>query len=788
MLIRKLEFETIINNNEFDPSKLENKWLVYGHNDILYTSILNNKDKNNKFIEKDELMRIYDDIVNQSGEFKQTFYLIYNKDDSSFWTEAEKAYFCGVFFITLNYPKTEVDYECIKKFLKNLIGDKIVVYETFDNYDFILLSYGQSIQEIDKAVFRKINTCLNTLSLNSKKIYVRDFYNMYITNFQVLNSENINNSERMDIKIQLSLKQGKDFSNFNSSLKKIAKEIDPNCEIKNISGSKNLFLLLKNIDCNILFSLYQTTNSEGFFALNSESRKTYIKSTNLKFLTDLEDFYYTNINDSNINDSYSNSISQLKQLKEDIENLSNIEKYYRKEIIRLCTAMENILKNSLPDYSFLALYMGLKKFVEKLSKESHDLPISKCVPLFLEASSKIIDTSKTMQIGYYPKQEYISKETIAPSELICYYSAFVWKMSSEIINYENKNDNSKPVFTFCLNPSSEENVKITALFMDDGLINDRLLLVYIPIKYLYNYQIMLFSLCHEASHYCGEYVRSREDRTKYICDAYLLYLFDNILSNIDEQIVSKYKVDNIIEKKYVEYIRIASNKYDNLKYYSKNLKQIIQEATYNLLVDISFECRKILAFNFNKNEIIKESKTIFSLIQQLKSNSRQLLLNEKYSNKISELIELFSEAYADLFAILWLNVEIDKYNTFIMQAYGTDNILNIKSDFVILRMVSNYFANYEFNTDNEIGRISDVIVYYKEYLKQEDGKNCDIISEDFANPAILEKLIDYLKCCKSKYIEKYSDNTFMPNLQDDHIMKTIHMTNFKFREHIMDNI
>lgn len=243
MLIRKLEFETIINNNEFDPSKLENKWLVYGHNDILYTSILNNKDKNNKFIEKDELMRIYDDIVNQSGEFKQTFYLIYNKDDSSFWTEAEKAYFCGVFFITLNYPKTEVDYECIKKFLKNLIGDKIVVYETFDNYDFILLSYGQSIQEIDKAVFRKINTCLNTLSLNSKKIYVRDFYNMYITNFQVLNSENINNSERMDIKIQLSLKQGKDFSNFNSSLKKIAKEIDPNCEIKNISGSKNLYLL-----------------------------------------------------------------------------------------------------------------------------------------------------------------------------------------------------------------------------------------------------------------------------------------------------------------------------------------------------------------------------------------------------------------------------------------------------------------------------------------------------------------------------------------------------------------
>lgn len=98
MLIRKLEFETIINNNEFDPSKLENKWLVYGHNDILYTSILNNKDKNNKFIEKDELMRIYDDIVNQSGEFKQTFYLIYNKDDSSFLDRSRKSIFLWCFF------------------------------------------------------------------------------------------------------------------------------------------------------------------------------------------------------------------------------------------------------------------------------------------------------------------------------------------------------------------------------------------------------------------------------------------------------------------------------------------------------------------------------------------------------------------------------------------------------------------------------------------------------------------------------------------------------------------
>lgn len=784
MLIRKLELETMIRNIEFDESKLTNKWLVYGHNDILYTSILNQIDEYDNFIEKDELMRIYDDIVNQSGEFKQTFYLIYSKDDSDFWKEAKRANFCGIFFITLNYPKTNLDYNHITKFFNNLIDDNIVIYETFDNYDFILLSYGQSIQEIDNAVFSKINKFLNkTLPPNSEKLYIRDFYNMYITNFQVLNSKEIDNSGLMDIKIQLSLKQGNNFNEFKRSLKKAMKEFDPNLEIKNISGSKNIYVLLKNIDCKILFSLYNTIHPPGFFALNSKFRETYIKSTNLKFLTEVKNDYYKNINDSN-----NNSILQLDQLKKDIINLGNTEKYYKKEIIRLCTAMENILNNSLPDYSFLALYMGLKKFVEKLNKERYHLPITICVPLFLEASSKIIDTSKTMQIGYYPKQEYISKETIAPSELICYYSAFVWKMSFEIINRENKDDNPKPVFTFCLNPSSEENVKITALFMDDGLINDRLLLVYIPIKYLYNYQIMLFSLCHEANHYCGEFVRSRKDRTKYICDAYLVYLLDNILYNIDEQIVSKYKIDKILEKKYTEYVSIASNKYDNLKYYSKNLKQIIQEATYNLLVDISFECRKILAFNFEKNEIIVESKTIFSLIKQLKSNSRQLLLNEKYNKKISELIELFSEAYADLFAILCLNVSIDKYKAFIMQAYGTNNILNIKSDFVILRMISNYYANYKFDPNKEIGRINDVIVCYEEYLKKEYDKDCNIISEDFPNPAILEKLISYLKCCREKYFDMYSKEGFMSNLNDDHIMETIHNTNFQFRKHIMDNI
>ena len=506
---------------------------------------------------------------------------------------------------------------------------------------------------------------------------------------------------------------------------------------------------MKDITVKFLFSLYR---SHGIFAIDSNNRGGAIYSTNLKFLISNDNKEYSYIHHNKLTE-FVNGFTKKIQL-----NCPYIDEFYKTQLIRIITSMKYVLYYDLPDYCFLSLYYPLKKFLEKISKDIEDMhdEIEECTMYFIEAARDIINVSDATQFGHYPVQTYIGKDILTPSKLIAFYSSFLCEFNKVIINVEMDSEKSIPEFTYCIRPSLNNNVSILGLFLFDEEINNRLLLVNIPMKYFYNPSIMIFSLCHEASHYCGEKVRCREKRAKYIIEAFEYYFFDVLLDFIDENKISKYEVKNNIQKQIQSYINNMTRTVD-LWTYSVNLKHIIQKAAFSLLTDISFKTDMFIKMDFDDEIDMQQcSNDVIDIIVKLKNNSKKLFLEEGYVSVIDDIFEIFSESYADLFAILFFGVDGKIYLDNILESYGVENIADIYDNYVIVRILSNFITN-KFDQKLFVGESLRQYDIYTSYI--ENGKQ-EIMSDSFKNPGILNSLIKYLRECKEEYEKLYINDQF----------------------------
>lgn len=747
MLIRKLEIQTLVDGDTYNPT--DEDWLVYGHSDILKTKIINMEDSVPKGINA-----IYEDGLKFDSTFHQVFYLIMDESDEEFWEEAKKSYFCSIFFVTLSLDIVLESYDIFAKLDQSSIPHNVRMYNLLDNYDTIIVTYGNDINEIEKCVeelFKEIK--------KTDELKIRDLYKMYITSFQRLNNNYINNASSNNLAhIQIVLQNGNEIQC--SQLNKILNnKYNIRSEVYYTNGSKNIFILLHNLSTQKLFALYNT-EEKGIFAVNSKLRKNSIRSTNLKFLLSNENLnlsYIQQFNNTDIAIKFSKQIDQYLSN----ENLQYIDEFYFMQIKRVAFSLKYILLHNLPDHSFLSLYYPIRKFLVKITQLKHiSTDIELCTRLFIQACIEIINVSDSTQIGHYPVQTYISKELSTPSKLITFYTAFLWKFNKEIVAIENSDESDKPNFVFCLTPSIKNDVSIVGLFLFDNLVNDRLLLVNIPLKYFYDPEIMIFAMAHEGSHYVGEKVRCRDKRKEYIIISFVSYLLNVLFKSIDEKLIETYKLDKKLNSKFADYIKKYSRDYE-YNCYSKNLKEIIIKSSFSLLVDILFKIRSVIMvdIHYNNDDIQNIVKELFTIVSKLKINSKTLLLENEYYKQIEYVFEIFSESYADLFAILILNVDGEFYLNCLTKSYGVNDISEINDSFVLMRLISNVVVN---NFDQSLlkGKASDLLQIYKEYKKSDYGASTKTFSELYASPLLLEYLIQYLNVCKSLYLNIYQKSMF----------------------------
>ncbi len=734
MFIRKVQIESF---NELDSSELNlnNKYLVFGHNDLLNTKILDNKGCFKSIY--DDLM--YIDACDKSNNLIQNFYLINDgniNDDENFWSKMRIANLSCLLFVNTN----------------NQISNKknLQIYYTLDNYDYVIAIFGNDLDDI--------NTKINDF-LNENEILINDLYKLFFSNYSTIESvdSNTGSNVKMNIEIIIKVKKSDEFNldNIKRKLRKLNID-DKNIKIEEISGSKDISINIDKITIIQFLSLYKPGN---VFSFNSEYNRVFTCNTKLK-TEKISDIY--NFKENNFlkdNDKFTWTNGRIFH-----ENTS-----YAIHLMRINQYMKNTKMFNIPDYGFLILYLSVCKFQKKINMEINGNESSReFIQMYIEYAKEIMDLNQASQIGYYTSQEYVRKEMHAPIKLIALYTAFT-VLSCDIITEGEKNFiNKKPSFIFCLKPSVAENVFTNILFSNDQLKDDRMLLINIPIEYIYNVKIMIFSLLHEESHYCGEYIRSRKERASLIVHSYLCEIIEHILMDITIEQREKYSIENKIEELFMTLFD-HNKHHENDIYYLTNLKKIIIDTTLSVIKQILISSKTIFERTASEKEDIQE---FVNISKQIKRNCIEILSKNNHEKAINYISELFSESYSDFFAISFLNLDYKNYEEIMTKTYKVNSNGEINSDFITLRILINYFLFSSIDDSIKFsGKIKKQYSHFIEYINNDNiktkSKTYQIImskfksnstknntnkrlSEYFMSPEIIQDIIEYLCICKNK--------------------------------------
>lgn len=734
MFIRKVQIESF---NELDSRELNlnDKYLVFGHNDLLNTKILDNKGCFKSIY--DDLM--YIDACDKSNNLIQNFYLINDgnvNDDENFWSKMRIANLSCLLFVNTN---------------KKISNKKnLQIYYTLDNYDYVIAIFGNDLDDINM----KINDFLN-----ENEILMNDLYKLFFSNYSIIESvdSNTGSNAKMNIEIIIKVKKSNEFNldNIKRKLRQLNID-DKNIKIEEISGSKDISINIDKITTIQFLSLYKPGN---VFSFNSGYNRVFTCNTKLKTekISDIYNFKENNLLKDNDKFTWTNG-------KIFHENTS-----YAIHLMRINQYMKNTKMFNIPDYGFLILYLSVCKFQKKINKEINSNESSReFIQMYIEYAKEIMDLNQASQIGYYTSQEYVRKEMHAPIKLIALYTAFTVLSCDIITEAEKSFINKKPSFIFCLKPSVAENVFTNILFSNDQLKDDRLLLINIPIEYIYNIKIMIFSLLHEESHYCGEYIRSRKERASLIVHSYLCEIIEHILMDITIEQREKYSIENKIEELFMTLLD-HNKHHENDIYYLTNLKKVILDTTLSMVKQILISAKIIFERTTSEKEDVQE---FVNISKQIKRNCIEILSKNNHEKAINYISELFSESYSDFFAISFLNLDYKNYEEIMTKTYKVNSNGEINSDFITLRILINYFLFSRIDDSIKFsGKIKKQYSHFIEYINNDNietkskayqtimskfkansikSNTNKRLSEYFMSPEIIQDIIEYLCICKNK--------------------------------------
>lgn len=230
-----------------------------------------------------------------------------------------------------------------------------------------------------------------------------------------------------------------------------------------------------------------------------------------------------------------------------------------------------------------------------------------------------------------------------PVSLLEFYIAF----TRRCIAFLQKKDNGMPqnYYALFLMPNLCRRTKVQDVFKQNSPPTDRLLYVDIPLDYLYRPRLVIFQLCHEISHYCGETARRREDRKNALSAIFALLTAEVLQINQDD-VFHQIQSD-------------LNAKFSNTSFYMQEtinglwtaLKKQMSAGTCLKWVDIYIDRQC-------EGEYVKQN-----LRYRLLSNIERFtpLLLEQIQTCLEEVVYLFNECYADISMIYLLKPSDKEY-------------------------------------------------------------------------------------------------------------------------------
>ncbi len=597
----------------------------------------------------------------------------------------------------------------LKKALKgiNTIFQKdYLAYISFDYCDIVLFAkntnmtqYLYNIQKLFDNVPYKKDVIFDTFSLAS-------FYPKYAINAKNQNLQNDNGNDNFSATINLSIHDCHGFnmmsnhsSCFNENIKKsqmfgrhdislIKDEADTKWlleimqELHNQNNQRLFWTFETYIKTNIFHPQEETNKNSHNETIRKSKDKTYNKRKKQydKICTKLKE-----------------RISELKNSIEDAELTDARGFMFPVYEVRDCIC--SIVKNNFAEELVYCVYESFLNFIKYMTKKFETLAsyeenervkieeeITYCYNQYFTALNTIVNSTMHNERQFVQATAFNAIFYSIPPKILAFYNAYIYNMKKLLCDKGNIGE-----FTYFICPSFSPIMSIEMISPNDEPPCERILMISISEKTLYDVAVVSYQLIHELAHYIGEEIRCRRQRKQSVINS--LIEFIAVMCDINDRDIvmqlKKYAMDEMCNEYFNYFIKFQQDSISFVKELDTDSSDKLSE----YLMESVTETRSENCYDHGLEQI--------GLINQNDQQKYRIYYKEQYSrqksqeisNKLDhlhddenvrnyklfiELLEsIYRETYADLQMLLVLAVNPYDYLSMFIQKIGVslDNLL-----------------------------------------------------------------------------------------------------------------
>lgn len=364
---------------------------------------------------------------------------------------------------------------------------------------------------------------------------------------------------------------------------------------------------------------------------------------------------------------------------------SKVQYRWRYPMIKLLGNLQTMYGNSVMDDLSGLLIPGVKALMERMdyllgngqwTEDCDDDTFE-----FLDRWSALINDISNLESQLVQHPEITPVRYIIPATVLQFEQIFIQKCTKLIQQIDVQIQKGKDIsrkapdqggvalpkrnFLPILFPVSDLNASTQCLLdpkQDMAYSGSSPLCIYLPVERLYQPWEVIHILCHEAAHYCGDYMRFRKKRLDCLIQctaAYLIMLWDAFLDFPQEQKVNNWK--NNIE----EIAKRITYGYPGEEERSRDYLRVVSRQLPITARIVGVERKNMEWYQNQYLQVLSPEEQLQHIHRINEANSQYAgySLAELCSSHITDyLVYLCKECYADIVMILLLNCSFEDYD------------------------------------------------------------------------------------------------------------------------------
>lgn len=486
-----------------------------------------------------------------------------------------------VMFVSLIHIDSESDVHKIIENIHNCFnGKEYLVYFSFDYSGIILLAKNMGMKEYLRLLFRLnydnkdreqwIRDSNSFFGFSKKEL--KEYFDEFDRADDIKEALSHMNSSNFDERFSVSVNVGVQNYNVYRKFKENVEAIGPKISEYGLFGRHDISLV--NEDADLKWLVYVQYLLDKFTRVDAGQKEDQLLSTHETFvkLSPMGDFEDTEKNREN---SFYDSVKEnLDALCDDFVQKLDEERYngeYKIPVLAVKYSILSILKNGFAEDFVLCMYQSFCEFIqylsEKMAHEKDDImEFDKCFSNYFRGLNSLVNSAMHSERQFIQATAFNAIIYDVPPKIMAFYIAMINEFQQMIRSEKDKQ------YTFLLTPSFYNEISMDVIsYNRERPPHNRILMVKINERSLYNPQEVIRRMAHEVAHYVGDDLRIRELRKKHTKLSIIYIILSHVLHEVFLETDDIYDLIEEIEQELSARTRFG----DDEENYSEDLMAIL---------------------------------------------------------------------------------------------------------------------------------------------------------------------------------------------------------------------